>query len=98
MNAATQKGSSQIQSVVNSIHDIVQGIRLIVSELYEMDEKVKKEMILIKEVLTQNKEMQNFSGKLKLTSDEQNSFSKDILQNIKQFIIVLKKFYKQPPF
>ena len=82
MNAATQKGSNRIQSVVSSIHDIVQGIRLIVSELYEMDEKVKKEMILIKEVLTQNKEMQNFSGKLKLTSGEQNSFSKDILQNI----------------
>lgn len=82
MNTATQKGATRIQSVVGSIHDIVQGIRLIVSELVEMDEKVKKEMSLIKEVLNQTSEMQNVSGKLKSTSNEQGSFSKEILENI----------------
>jgi methyl-accepting chemotaxis protein len=82
MNSATLKGAGRIQSVVNSIRDIVQGIRLIVSELHEMDEKVKKEMILIKEVLNQNSEMQSMSGKLKLTSNDQGNYSKEILQNI----------------
>ena len=55
---------------------------MIVSELHEMDEKVKKEMILIKEVLNQNSEMQSMSGKLKLTSNDQGNYSKEILQNI----------------
>jgi methyl-accepting chemotaxis protein len=82
MNSATLKGASRIQSVVGSIHDIVQGIRVIVSELSEMDEKVKKEMLLIKTVLNQTTEMQNMSGKLKSTSIEQGNFSRDILENI----------------
>ena len=47
-----------------------------------MDEKVKKEMVLIKEVLNQNSEMQSMSGKLKLTSNDQGNYSKEILQNI----------------
>lgn len=82
MNTATLKGAIRIQSVVGSIHDIVQAIRLIVSELVEMDEKVKKEMSLIKEVLNQTSEMQNVSGKLKFTSHEQGNFSREILENI----------------
>jgi methyl-accepting chemotaxis protein len=82
MNFATLKGAARIQSVVGSIHDIVHGIRLIVSELYEMDEKVKKEMLLIKEVLNQTSEMQSMSGKLKLTSNEQGDYSKEIFKNI----------------
>ena len=82
MNTATLKGATRIQSVVGSIHDIVQAIRLIVSELLEMDEKVKKEMSLIKEVLNQTSEMQNVSGKLKSTSHEQGNFSREILENI----------------
>ena len=82
MNSATLKGASRIQSVVGSIHDIVQGIRLIVSELVEMDEKVKKEMSLIKEVLNQTSEMKSVSGKLKSTSEEQGNFSREILENI----------------
>ena len=82
MSNATLNGASKIQSVVSSIHEIVQGIRLIVSEIIEMDEKVKKEMSLIKEVLSHSSEMQNVSGKLKSTSQEQGEFSREILKNI----------------
>lgn len=39
-------------------------------------------MVLIKEVLNQNSEMQSMSGKLKLTSNDQGNYSKEILQNI----------------
>lgn len=39
-------------------------------------------MSLIKEVLSHSSEMQNVSGKLKSTSQEQGEFSREILKNI----------------
>lgn len=82
MNTATLSGVNKIQTVVTSIHDIVHGVRLIVSELIEMETKVKKEMDLIKNVLEENSKMRQMSEKLNITTQNQGSYSKEILANI----------------
>lgn len=78
MYNATIQGYKNVMTIASGSKEIILGIRNIVSELKEMEIKIKEEMVLIQNVLLNTKDISEKTLSLEKIVSSQERFSKEI--------------------